>query len=290
MGWVGIATMRDEVSAEQAWGEDRLIMDALARRGIDARHVPWTAPDEAWEGAAMCVVRSVWDYTRRPEDFLAWTRRVERLVPVWNPAPLVRWNAHKGYLFELQARGAPLPPTWRVAQGAPLDLAPLLREHGALVIKPIVDVGALGAMRVRGPEELAEAQAHLARLTSRGEALVQPFLRSIADEGELSLLFFNGRYSHAARKIPRAGDYRVQVSWGGRFEPAQPTPEQLAIARRVLDAVGHPTLHARVDLVRGNDGAPVLMELEAIEPHLFLAQSEGAADRYAAAIEERLRG
>lgn len=290
MGWVGIATMRDDVGGTtQAWPEDRAIMAALAERGFEARHVPWTAPDEAWAGASMCVIRSVWDYTQRPAEFLAWTRRIERMVPTWNPPALVRWNAHKAYLFELEERGLPLPTTWRVPRGGALDLARPVREHGGLVVKPIVDVGALGALRVSSEAEVGAAQAHLARLVENGEALVQPFLHSILEEGELSLLFFGGAFSHAVRKRPKPGDYRVQAGWGGRAEPVEPPAEALALARRVLAAIPHETLHARVDLVRANDGRLALMELEAIEPHLFLAHAEGAAARYADAVLDRLR-
>lgn len=288
MRWVGIATMEQDVQRAQAWAEDRLVMDALARRGVEARHVPWTAPLSAWDGAALCVIRSVWDYTQRPHDFLAWTRAVEARVPTWNPPALVRWNAHKAYLFELERRGVRLPPTLRVPRGGTADLAPLLRQHGGLVVKPIVDVGALGATRVLHEADLPAAQAHLAGLVARDDALVQPYLRSIEQEGELSMLFFDGAFSHAARKTPKPGDYRVQAGWGGRAAPAEPTPAETDLARRVLHALPHPTLHARVDVVKDADGRPVLMELEVIEPHLFLAESPGAVDRYADAILARL--
>lgn len=282
MAWVGIATMEREVAARQAWAEDRLIMDALARRGVETRHVPWTAPADVWEGAALCVIRTVWDYTERPDDFLAWTRRMEASgVPTWNPPALVRWNAHKRYLFELEARGVPLPPTVRVPPGGAdgVDLEGLLAKHGELVLKPAVDVGALNALRVR-PGMVEEARAHLARITRDGEAFVQPFLRRVAEEGELSMLFFDGRFSHAVRKRPAPGDYRVQAAWGGRSGPAEPTPEERDVARRVLDALPHPTLHVRVDVVTSNEGAPVLMEVEAIEPFFFLADAPGSVERY----------
>lgn len=287
MGWVGIATMERDVARAQAWAEDRLLMDALARRGVEARHVPWTAPLDAWEGAAACWIRSVWDYTQRPDDFLAWTRQMEGRLPTWNAPALVRWNAHKSYLFELEARGVRLPPTVRVPRGGTADVAALLARWGGLVVKPAVDVGALNALRV-GPGEAEKGQAHLDRVAQAEETLVQPFLRRIVEEGERSLLFVDGRFSHAVRKMPAPGDYRVQAAWGGRAGPVVPTAEEGDLARRVLDALPWPTLHARVDLVTLDDGAPALMELEVIEPHLFLAEAEGAADRLAEAVAARL--
>lgn len=287
MSWVGLATMERDVGAAQAQGEDNLIMEALARRGIESRYVPWTAPLATWDGASMCWVRTVWDYTERPAAFLDWTREMEKRTAVWNPPALVRWNAHKRYLFELEAKGVRIPPTLRIPQGGTADVAALLAEHGELVVKPAVDVSARNAMRVR-PGKAAEGQAHLARVVASGDVLVQPFLRAIATEGERSLVFFNGRFSHAVRKVPASGDYRVQAGWGGVAEQVEPSEADRDLARRVLAALGEPTLHARVDVVTTNEGEPALMELEVIEPFLFLAQAPGSVERLADAVEERL--
>lgn len=280
MGHVALLTLRDHplpATRDMAWAEDRALLDALAARGVDARHVPWGGD---LEGASVAVIRTVWDYPWQADAFLAWVDRAAQRVPVWNPPKLVRWNAHKSYLFDLERQGIPITPGVRVLRGRTTDVAALLREHGELVIKPTVDAGAMNAKRVR---DVADAEAHLRKLAAEGEVLVQPFLRRIATEGERSLLYFGGRFSHAVRKRPAAGDYRVQAAYGGTVEPHAPTAAEKELALRVL-AVAGPTLHARVDVVTDNEGRPCLIELEAIEPYFFMQHAPEAAARYADAV------
>lgn len=242
--------------------EDALLLAALRQAGVDAERVPWAGLVD-WAAFDLAMVRTTWDYTGRLPEFLAWVDRVAALTTLWNPAPVLRWNAHKSYLVDLAARDVPVVPTRLVRAGEAARLADVAREAGwgRVVVKAAVDAGAARAWR--GPP--TEGQAHLDALLANGDALVQPFLPEVATEGESSLVFFDGVFSHAVRKLPASGDWRVQPQWGGASAPKQPTTDEVAVARAALAAVGAPTLHARVDLLGGR-----LMELELIEPYLFL--------------------
>src|SRR5436190_2009558 len=198
--------------------DDRLLIPALAERGLAAVPAVWDAPDVCWEEFQGVVVRSCWDYHHRLEEFLTWVARLERAgIPVWNPPAVLRWNSHKGYLRDLAARGVPIVPTRWLARGRRVGLARLLRHE---------------------------------------------------------------RWSDAVVKRPAAADYRVQWEFGGTAAPMAPPPRLVADAAAVMAAVpGHP-LYARVDGVERDDRL-MLMELELIEPHLFLGWDADATGRLA---------
>lgn len=271
--------------------DDRLAAEALARAGAVVEPAIWSDPDVAWAGFDLVVLRSCWDYHRREDDFRRWLGELEAggAAP-WNPAPLVRWNLDKRYLDELGGAGVPVVPTERVARGGRLELAALLARRGwdEVVVKPAVSASAWGTWRAsRGSaREADERAAELLRETS---LLVQPFVPEVATEGEWSLLFFGGRFSHAVLKRPKPGDFRVQADHGGSAEAASPPPRLVAAAERALSRVRWPWLYARVDGVESG-GRFLLMELEMIEPALFLAHAPHAAEAFAEAILALLPG
>lgn len=266
--------------------DDAPLLAALRERGLDPRPVVWTDPGVDWAAFEVCLIRSVWDYFLRLEEFLAWVDRAGAATTLLNPPATVRWNADKRYLRELAAAGVATIPTAWVARGERPDLGALLAEHGweDAVLKPTVGGGSLGLHQVGDHEA---AQAHLEEITAGGDAMVQPFLTSIGS-GELSILFVDGEPAHAVRKTPRPGDIRVQPEHGGSVQAVQPTAEELELARRALEALVHPALYARADIVRGPVGEPLLIELECIEPRFFLEHGAGTADRIAAAVARRL--
>ena len=270
--------------------DSALALPELAAREIDVRPAVWTDPGVDWAGFDAVVVRSVWDYFHHPEAFDRWVERVATTTPMWNPAAVLRWNAHKSYLADLAERGVPLVDTRVLAERSDVDLPRLLDEHGwdDAIFKPAVAGGALGLHRIRGADEARLAQPAIDGLLAAGDVLVQPFLPSIVEEGEVSLLYFGGRLSHTVRKQAKPGDIRVQPEYGGAQELVDPEPEALDIARQVLDAVEADLLYARVDLVRGGDGTLRLIELEVIEPRLFLQLEPAAAGRYADAVAARV--
>lgn len=266
--------------------DDRHLRDALERRGVAVRVAAWDAPGARWSGWGAVVLRSTWDYHRRPRDFLAWLGACEEQgVRLFNPAPLVRWNHHKSYLADLAARGVPVVPTALVPRGRPGSLRSLLAERGwdRAVAKPAVAASAWRTFRTDPGESKADEE-RFAALRDAGDVLIQPFVPEIETDGELSFVFLGGALSHVVRKRPAPGDYRVQGEFGGAAERVDVAPPLLDAARRVVAAIPGPWLYARVDAVERGD-ALELMELELIEPELFLGKDPGAPDRMAEALE-----
>jgi glutathione synthase/RimK-type ligase-like ATP-grasp enzyme len=268
--------------------DDRLLGEALEARGAEALSVVWDREEPGWEELDLCLVRSTWDYHDKYPDFIAWTRRVAQATALHNPADLIAWNSEKAYLQELAEAGVPTVPTVWINRGAGADIEEILASEGwkEAVIKPTVGLGAKNLHRVEASE--GEAAEALAAVLSRQHAMAQPFLPSLEKEGELSLIYINGTFSHAVRKHPAPGDFRVQSIWGGTVEAATPTPDHLAIANRALDHLGDPPLYARVDLVTNLNDNPVLIELELIEPNLYLSIHPSAVERLADAVLNRV--
>lgn len=264
--------------------DDRLLPPALAALGAQAEGVVWDDPAVAWTGFDRLVLRSVWDYHLRPQAFDAWLAARERDgVAMWNPASLARWNAHKSYLRALAGQGVATVETEWLERRSERALAALMDARGwtDVVLKPAVSASAHRTFRIARADAHAR-QTDLDAILAEGDALVQPFAPEIAD-GEWSLLFFGGAFSHAVRKRPAAADFRVQEELGGRAETEEPGPGLVAQAQAALAAAPGRTAYARVDgIVR--DGAFVLMELELIEPVLYLARHPDAPHRLAAAV------
>lgn len=251
---------------------------ALADRGVRSRIVEWRDAAAMAEPSDLLVIRATWDYTTRVDEFVTALRAAP--APVANPVEVVEWNLHKGYLVELAAAGVPVVPTVLIRPG---DDPPL--GTGAIILKPTISAGARGLGRFDAGDPAAAA--HLSALLSSGDVLLQPFLPDILD-GETSLLFFGGVFSHAVRKVPAVQDFRVQGRHGGVTTAWSATEAELAVAAVALAQIAAPLLYARVDLVSTATG-PLLMELELIEPDLFLSYSPGAFGRFADAIERRLQ-
>jgi hypothetical protein len=282
---IGIATC---AKVPDLTPDDRLLVDELLRRGVDARAVAWDDPSVPWTTFDSVVIRSCWDYQLRIEPFLAWLAALEEAgVPLWNPAGLVRWNHHKGYLQDLERSGVAIVPTVFLERGAGVSLSGLLAERGwtEAVIKPAVSASAYRTSRV-SLENAAPAQEALDALLADGDVLVQRFLPEIASLGEWSLIFFAGTFSHALVKRPGTGDFRVQVELGGSAVRQDPPSGFLEQAQALARRIPEPWLYARLDGV-DLDGVFTLMELELIEPFLFLADDPPAAARLADALTAR---
>jgi hypothetical protein len=263
--------------------DDRLVLEPLGCRGLGAEPVRWDDPAVDWTAFDAFVLRSCWDYHLRLSEFLAWLERIasQRL---WNPPALVRWNADKRYLLDLESRGVRIVPTLGLDRGDSVQLAEAMRARGWLraVVKPSVSANAYETWDVSASGAPAE-QARLEALLGKGAVLLQRFQEEVAAEGEWSLVFLGGAYSHAVLKRPRAGEFRVQEAFGGAWHRAIPPRSLVGQAEAVLGAIEGPWLYARVDGLRV-DGRLLLMELELIEPTLFLAGGAGAPERFAEAI------
>jgi glutathione synthase/RimK-type ligase-like ATP-grasp enzyme len=270
--------------------DDRRLVSALADAGVDAAPVVWDR-EARWPRYDGALLRSPWDYFLALPAFLAWLDGLARAgVPCWNDPALVRWNADKRYLRALEARGVPTVPTlWFDAPPAPADLAARVADAGwdEVVVKPTVSAGAWRTVRCSARDLRATT---LPPLPSSGGAgwMVQPFLPEIVTDGELAFVFVEGAFSHAVRKEPKAGDFRVQWTHGGRETPVAASLALVAQAAAALAAAPDAGLYARVDgVVR--DGRLWLMELELIEPYLYFGHEPTAAPRLAAALARRLR-
>jgi glutathione synthase/RimK-type ligase-like ATP-grasp enzyme len=271
--------------------DDDLAHAPLRNLGWQVDTVPW--PREAnWQAFDAVVIRSTWDYHHDPDRFLAVLARIEQAgVPLYNGLELVRWNLRKTYLRDLAARGVATVPTLFRDRLEPGELPALHDALGAgeLVLKPQVGANAEGARRVSGSATREEAAAAHAYYRDR-PLLVQPFVPSVTTEGEYSLFYFDGALSHAVLKTPRAADFRVQEEHGGVVRPVQPDEPLREAGASALRALGDAPLYARADLVRAPGGSAAwLMELELVEPSLYLRMDPEAPERFAAALDRRAR-
>jgi hypothetical protein len=265
---------------------DSPILSALTALGLDARPCIWDDPAMDWRTPKVAVIRTTWDSHLRRDAFVAWASKVGKLTRLYNPPDVLRWNTHKAYLRELEARGIPFTPTVWVPQGSTVALDAVVRERGwdTVVLKPVVSAGALKTYRFHR-SELEAAQSCLDTLAAEAEIMVQPYLTAFETEGERAYLFFDGAFSHAVRRPPGLKDSPRGFQAPHLFEPV---PEELRLAEDVLAAVGQPLLYARVDVATDNEGRTRLQELEATEPSLFLSLDPAAPTRLAQAIARKL--
>jgi hypothetical protein len=283
-------------SCAAALGRDEdepLLLAALADAGVTAGVADWADPAVDWAAAGAVVVRSTWDYASRRDEFLAWAHGVEKVSRLFNPADVLAWNTDKRYLAGLADAGIPVVPTaWATSVD---ELPAALGGWADLVVKPTVSAGARDTARFR-PDERDGAARLAARILASGRpVMVQPYLARLDDEGETGLVYLDGRYSHAFRKGALLAGEPLGPGLYAEEEitPREATAAQRAVGDAVLaataDRTGGAPLYARVDLVPGAGGEPVLIELELTEPSLFLTTDAGAAARVAAAIRDRLQ-
>ena len=272
-----------DYSAEWRWAYD-VEADALEAAGAHVTPVVWS---EAFDTSEFDLVLPMvaWGYHKHFERWLAVLDRLEREgARVQNPVPLLRWNGDKAYLAELYEQGVPVVPT-EVAD--PLDDESLarIRSHfdcTDVVVKPPVSASAYMTFPIREGDEIPDVV--------RGRRMmVQPWLNTITTSGEWSLIFFNGKLSHALAKVPAPGEFRVQPEYGGIIRRCDPPPGSEDVANAALAAAPTPTLYARVDLVVGNCGSFEVIELELIEPTLWLDEAPEAAPLFAAAVLDAAR-
>ncbi|HEX6177344.1 MAG TPA: hypothetical protein VF057_03225 [Thermoanaerobaculia bacterium] len=272
--------MRVALATSEKWPQlspdEQSLGDELTRVGIFAEAAVWSDPDVAWSEFDLVVIRSCWDYHLRLDEFLEWLDQLEEEgVPVENEPSVVRWNAHKSYLLDLERQGVPIPATLLLRQGSKVPHP----EAAKLVVKPAVSASAYETHLVNA----MQAPQLLERLLGRGDVIVQEYVHEVASEGEWSLVYFDRVLSHAVKKAPKSGDFRVQEEHGGSSEPGEPPAPVLLVAEKALAAVDDDLLYARVDVVERASGS-LLMELELIEPSLFFRMDPLAAKRFADAV------
>ena len=262
--------------------DDQIFQRALERRGAETVPLLWDARVD-WSNFDVVVVRSCWDYHLRHNEFLAWVDRVERGGAVLHNAPsILRWNSDKRYLRDLEQAGIDVVRTrWADTAQEPPSLASVLAEDGwhDVVIKPAISASATDTWHVPAGKS-AEWEDRFRAMVRRGAVMIQPFVSEVARDGEWSLVFIGGEFSHAMLKRPAPGDFRVQTEHGGSQRRAVPDPGLIRAAQGVLSCAPDATSYARVDgcVV---DGHFRVMELELLEPTLYFTEGPVAADRLA---------
>ncbi len=264
---------------------DHLAVPALERAGFEVETVPWTV-ERDWSRYAAVVIRSPWDYMNQSERFLQVLEEIDRHTQLLNGFATVRWNIDKGYLAELGGKGLPVVETTLGRGGGPGEQA-LWRNVSRdrpCVLKPRIGAGGFDTYVLRDGSFPREAgKAFVDR-----DWLLQPFLDAVQEDGEYSLFFFGGVYSHAVRKVPRKGEFRSQEEYGSALSAVTPRADMLDAAKQVLDALPEAVFQARVDLVRAADDRPLLMELELIEPSLYFPYDETSPGNFARALKRWL--
>jgi glutathione synthase/RimK-type ligase-like ATP-grasp enzyme len=280
------------VTAEASRGHDEdevPLLDALIWRGVEASVVAWDDRRADWAAFDAAILRSTWDYHTRHREFVRWLHRVERRTRVLNPVSTVEWSLDKTYLRDLADAGVPIVPTTWLEPGDAVRLP----DRGDVVVKPVVSAGSADTRRFALPEHLGDARAHAQSLLDGSRSvMVQPYLASVEEPGEVDLVYLGSSFSHAVRKahaLPVAGAPAPSSS-DQPVSPTEATPQQRAIGDHVMSALAPrgPLLYARIDLVAGVRDEPLVLEVELAEPSLFLVHAEGAVERFADAIATAL--
>ncbi len=269
--------------------EDKILSEILTELEIPNEIIPWSAQNEDWSRFSTLLIKSVWDYFDYYPQFLTWIEHIRKLnIPVLNDLDTILWNSSKSYLLEIQAKGFPVIAGKLLEKGSEFDGESVAQEIDSpvWVIKPLVSGGAKNTLKIKADSWQNEL-SKINELLKEGSYLVQPFVPEVAMVGEYSLLFFNGVFSHAVLKTPAKDDFRVQHYFGGTIATIDPSESMLASCQKLVDEFASQSLYVRVDGVE-IDGVFHLMELEMIEPYLFLALDEKAIPNYKKALKMRL--
>lgn len=271
--------------------DDQPLFDALVERGVEIAHPAWDDPHINWANFDACLIRTTWDYAEKRDEFVHWAEEAAKVTHIFNEPKIIRWNTHKSYLRDLQKLGAPIPPTIWCDHGTQVDIQQVLGKQGwnRAIIKPVIGASARETLRFNSEaSDLKLAQTHIDRLLQAESVMIQPFLGRVETEGELSAIFIDGQFTHAVRKIPVPGDYRVQDDFGASDEPAILKEPDYALAKQILSFVDADLLYARVDFLIDDDGGLLLSELELVEPSLFFRHGPQAARNLAEALCQRV--
>lgn len=265
--------------------DEPLLLAALAAAGVEATVLAWDDDAAPFAEHDLVVLRSTWNYYRNVDAFVSWVARTGAATRVVNPPAIVAWNTKKTYLSELADRGVDIVPTEFVLASTKRSLSDILGERGwdEVVIKPVVSAGSFRTERF-SRATLPAAQSFLDALVADRDAMVQRWMPSVETYGERSLVWIDGVFTHAIRKTPRfaGGDERVS-------DEVAIAEDERAFAARALSPFASQLTYARVDMVRDGDGVLRIMELELIEPSLFLQQSPPALERFVSALARRAR-
>jgi glutathione synthase/RimK-type ligase-like ATP-grasp enzyme len=265
--------------------DDNLTAQCLSQQGIEVHSVSWDSTLVEWKQFDKIILRSTWDYHLRIEEFNLWLESMQQQGNLlYNPGEVIQWNMNKVYLKELSEKGVLIPSTIWLRQFACVQLKEVLTDRGwdKAVIKPTISASAYQTWLI-SPQTAAEDQYQLDKMLESGEVMIQEFVKEIQTKGEWSLVFFNKQFSHAVLKQTKTNDFRVQSSYGGTATALAPPSFILREAKRIISLIDAPLLYARIDGIEAA-GNFILIEVELIEPSLFLSQAPGASQAFADAI------
>ena len=265
--------------------EDNMVKDALEKRGYRVMRTNWDNPSVDWTETGYVLFRTTWDYFDRYPEFEQWINRVKNLTTFINPVDTIIWNLDKHYLNELKNNGINIPPTIYIERGCMTSLRELYLSAGwkDAILKPVISGGARHTYRIN--EENVDALERSFRELVSGESMMlQEFQHNVINEGEIALMLFNGRFTHAVLKKAKSGDFRVQDDFGGTVEDYRASKDEISFAERAVACCQSLPVYARVDIIRDNNNQLCLAELELIEPELWFRRFPPAVDSFAEAI------
>jgi glutathione synthase/RimK-type ligase-like ATP-grasp enzyme len=285
---VALLSIEQDVLKAKYVADDDLVIKPLRSLGHEAEFVVWRQAVD-WRKYDGVVIRSTWDYQDHLPAFLRVLQEIDTRSRLANPLEILHWNSDKKiYLHDVEKRGGQIIPT--IWDNSKIDDHLIQQwfeqfQTDELVIKPTVGANAQDASHLKlGAVDVNK----LSKTFNRRSYMVQPFMRGIVEEGEFSLFYFNGDYSHAILKTPRVGDFRVQEEHGGEIKPIEPSAELLATGEKIVQCISPTPLYARVDFVRTEAGEFAVVELELIEPSMYLRMAKHAPQMFAEAIDRWL--
>ena len=265
--------------------DDEPLMEELQKRGYSSVRISWDEKNVDWSIFKCVVFRTTWDYFERYDQFSVWLEKVNKLTKLCNPLHIIKWNVDKHYLVDLEKQGIPIVPSRFLEAGSGEQIIQILEEMNWSegVIKPCIAGGARLTYRIN-KENCEHVQQELQKWLDAEAFIIQPFMSHVMEVGEDTLMVMNGTYTHAIRKVAKPGDFRVQDDYGGTVHKLDPTPEQMELAEKTMAACGELLAYGRVDMVKDNNGNWVLMELEVIEPELWIRFDTASASPFADGI------
>jgi glutathione synthase/RimK-type ligase-like ATP-grasp enzyme len=269
--------------------EDRLVQQALEKKGLRVARKDWADPGVDWNQTKTALFRTTWDYFDQFPRFSDWLDATATKTYFINPIEQIRWNMDKHYLLDLQEKGINIPPTVMVETGETTTLEAIHRQTGwkKSVLKPAIS-GAARHTYLLHADQLDQHETIFQQLIARESMMIQEFQEFVVETGEVSLMLFDGQYSHAVLKVAKAGDFRVQDDFGGTLHDYTPSREEIDFAIQVVEACSPVPAYARVDLIKDNQQQNTIIEVELIEPELWFRRDPLAAELLAEAVCKRL--
>lgn len=269
--------------------EDRLVTEALQKKGLTVTRTNWDNPEYDWTKTRFAVFRATWDYFDRFQEFSRWLSAVNDKTSLINPLSLVRWNMDKHYLRDLKNRGITIPPTLFVEPGEIRSLSEIVKSTGwnDCILKPAVSGAARHTYKLN-ESNVKDHEIIFRKLIGEESMLIQEFQHQITMKGEVALMLFGGKFSHAVLKKAKAGDFRVQDDFGGTVHKYLPSQQEIEFAEHVVATCKPLPVYARVDVIWDNQNNLSVSELELIEPELWFRKHPLAADIFAKAILKKI--